>query len=49
MTDEPRDLDEPAERAAVHRDALPAFDPAEPQEPPLHPVPVTFRTVLPLQ
>ena len=35
MTDEPRDIDEQAERAAVHRDALPAFDPAEPQEPPL--------------
>ena len=33
MTD--RNLDEPAERAALHRDELPPFDPAEPQEPPL--------------
>ena len=33
--DRPRNLDEPAERAAVTRDSLPPFDPAEPQEPPL--------------
>jgi len=28
-------VDEPAERAALHRDELPAFDPAPEQEPPL--------------